>query len=435
MRIAPYGSWKSPITSDLIVSQSIGLSEIRFDGDDIYWLEARPEERGRNVVVRHVPGAPTGDDVNPKPFNARTRVHEYGGGAWTVARGALYFSNFADQRLYRVDPGSRAPVAITPEGAFRYADGVIDSPRGNWIGVREDHSKAGSEPQNTIVRISLGGDPEGGTILASGHDFYSSPKLSDDGQWLAYLAWDHPRMPWMGTTLFVVKLDERGMSVGDPVAIAGGPKESVMQPEWQPDRTASEKALFFISDRTGWWNLYRCDLATMEIQAIAPMEAEVGKPQWVFGMSAYGFAGGGRVIFAYCSKGLGKLAGIEIASGRMKTFDLPYSDFTSVRVSGDQVVFRGGSSTIPGSFVRLDLTTEKSEVSAGNPQTLADNPDLARYFTQVAGGGVSTAGGTRTAFGLYYPGIQVRTMRARRATSRRWWWSAMAGRLPRHPAC
>src|SRR5262249_49774431 len=162
----------------LIVSQSIGLTEIRFDGDDIYWLEARPEESGRSVVVRHVPGAATGDDVNPKPFNARTRVHEYGGGAGMVAKGTLYFLNFADQRLYRLDPGTRIPVAITPDEPFRYADGIFDSRRGSWIGVREDHSKPGQEPTNSIVQVSLDGAPDRGSILAGGHDFYSSPRIS-----------------------------------------------------------------------------------------------------------------------------------------------------------------------------------------------------------------------------------------------------------------
>ena len=405
MKIAPYGSWKSPITSDLIVSQSIGLTEIQFDGEEIYWLEARPEEGGRSVVVRHVPGAAKGEDVVPRPFNARTRVHEYGGGAWTVAKGVLYFSNFADQRMYRVDRGGRTPVAITPQAnpvaAWRYADGVIDLRRGNWIGVREDHSESGHEPVNTIVRVALGGEPERGAVLAAGHDFYSSPKISEDGRWLAYLAWDHPRMPWVGTTLYVVELDGAGMAVGDPVKIAGGERESVVQPEWLPGREADDRALFFISDRTGWWNLYRCDLKTLGIEAMAPMEAEFAKPQWVFGMSAYAFAGGNRVICSYSSRGLGRLGSIDLRSGRLETFDLPYTDFGSVRAAGDQVVFRGGSATIPGSFVRLDLRTEKSEVLRKSTN-VADDPGLAQYFTQVESVEFPTEGG-KTAFGLHYP--------------------------------
>jgi hypothetical protein len=283
VKIARYGSWKSPITSDLIVAQSVGLSEIRIDGRDIFWLESRPEEAGRNVVVRHAPGVASGaQDVLPKPFNARTRVHEYGGGAWNVAEKTLYFSKFADQRLYRLDAASGEPVPVSPKGAFRYADGLIDSQRQSWIGVREDHTIREREPENAIVRLDLNTpEAEGSRVVASGHDFYSSPRLSPDGRWLAYLAWDHPRMPWVGTTLYAAPLLSNGSPDGEPVKIAGGERESVFQPEWAPDG----KTLYFISDRTGWWNLYRCDLKTMAIEAVAPMEAEFGRPQWVFGMA------------------------------------------------------------------------------------------------------------------------------------------------------
>src|SRR5689334_10809689 len=203
MPTAPYGSWKSPISSDLIVAQSIGLSEVRIDQGQVYWLELRPQEQGRSAVVRQ------GADLTGPPWNVRTRVHEYGGGAWTVANGVLYFSHDADRRLYRLDPGAGAPVALTPEGAWRYGDGVIDT-HGRWIGVREDHTRGGPEPANEIVAV----DANGTTVLASGHDFFSSPRLSRDGR-LAWLAWDHPNMPWDGTTLYV-----------EGLAVAGGPEES-----------------------------------------------------------------------------------------------------------------------------------------------------------------------------------------------------------------
>ena len=171
---APYGSWKSPITSDLIVAQSIGLSEVRLDGAHIYWLESRPHEGGRTVVVSHSHG----EDLLPRPYNARTKVHEYGGGAWTVDDGSLYFSNYADQRLYRLDRGTAEPQPLTPEGPFRYADGIVDPLRRTWVGVREDHTAAGQEPVNAIVRV----DSRGLSVLASGHDFYSSPRLSPDSR-------------------------------------------------------------------------------------------------------------------------------------------------------------------------------------------------------------------------------------------------------------
>jgi dipeptidyl aminopeptidase/acylaminoacyl peptidase len=396
MKSAPYGSWKSPITSDLIVAKSIGLSEIRLDGGSVYWLESRPNEAGRYVVAGRLPGGEV--DVIPQPFNTRTRVHEYGGGAWTVAGGTLYFSNDSDQRLYRLDQGAAEPLPITPVGAFRYADGAIDLRRSAWIGVREDHTEPGREPQNTIVRIPVNvSDRSAAQVLASGHDFYSSPRLSPDGRWLAYLAWDHPRMPWVGTTLYALPLDADGMPAGKPMTIAGGERESVFQPEWTPDGAA----LIFVSDRTGWWNLYRCGLDTLKSEALAPMEAEFGQPQWVFGMSTYALAGAGRLVCSYVSKGLGRLGTIELSTGRLTLLDLPYSDFSSVRAQGDQVVFRAGSARIPATFVLLDLGTGKAE-TVKQSTAVADDPDLAQYFTRVESIEFPTEG-KRTAFGLYYP--------------------------------
>jgi dipeptidyl aminopeptidase/acylaminoacyl peptidase len=389
MQTAPFASWKSPITSDLIVAQSIGLSEIRLDGHDVYWLESRPHEAGRNVVVSHAGGK----DLLPRPFHARSKVHEYGGGAWTVADGVLYFCNFTDQRLYRLDRGAGEPQPLTPEGLFRYADGVIDRQRSGWVGVREDHTVSGHEPTNAIVRV----DASGTRVLASEHDFYSSPRLSPDGQWLAWLAWDHPRMPWEGTTLYSVRLDVQGMPTGTPIAIAGGERESVFQPEWSPD--GSE--LFFISDRTGWWNLYRCGLDTRKIAAITPMEAEFGQPQWVFGMSTYAFASADRLVCASTSKGLGRLAIVDLTSGQLTDLELPYTDFSSVRADGDRVVFRAGSASTPATFVLLDLSNGKTE-TLKQSTSVSDDPELARYFTQVEAIEFPTTG-NRAAFGLYYP--------------------------------
>jgi len=393
MQTAPYGSWLSPITSDLIVAQAVGLSEVRFDGDEIYWLESRPQEAGRSVVVSQR----TGKDVLPVPFNARTRVHEYGGGAWTVADGVLYFSHFADQRLYSLKPGATEPQPLTLEstekGALRYADGVIDRRRGAWLGVREDHSLGGPEPVNSLIRVDGGGV----TVLASGHDFYLSPRLSPDGRRLAWIAWDHPRMPWEGTTLYAVELSEDGLPSGNPVAIAGGERESVFQPEWAPEG----RELFFISDRTGWWNIYRYDPDTRKTDAVAPREAEFGQPQWVFGMSTYAFAGAGRLVCSYASKGLSSLAVIDLNSGRFTPLDLPYTDYSSVRAHGDRVVFRAGSATAATCYVLLDLanaTTEILKQSTG----LADDPRVARCFTGVETIEFPTEG-DRTAFGLYYP--------------------------------
>jgi dipeptidyl aminopeptidase/acylaminoacyl peptidase len=369
MPVALYASWRSPISSDLIVAQSVNLPEVRIDGGRVYWLEGRPQERGRYVVV-----AAEGGDLTPAPFNVRTRVHEYGGGSWTVANGVLYFSNFADGRLYR----DLAP--ITPEGAYRYADLIID-PQGRVVAVREDHT-GGGEPVNTIVRIDTSGRAE---ILAEGHDFFSSPRLSPDGRHFAYLAWDHPRMPWDGTELYL-----------DGTRIAGGSAESIFQPEFAPDGST----LLYVSDRSGWWNLYRYDLSSGATHDIAPMSAEFGEPQWVFGMSIYAFAGPGRLVCACNENGLGRLAVIDLATRALTPIDTPYTDFSSVRAEGGRVVFRAGSPKTPAAIVTLDLATGKTEVLK-QATTAADDPAISRCFT--APQAIEYPSGSRTAHGLFYP--------------------------------
>jgi hypothetical protein len=226
-KTAAYGSWKSPITSDL-VAQSITLSEARFDGEDVYWLEGRPQGSGRLVVVRASTVNGHATDVTSKPYNARTRVHEYGGASWLVADGDVYFSNFADGRLYRQPSNSSHPVPLTPapavpERQWRFADGVIDRSRQRWIGVREDHAGDG-EPINTVVAVDLHQPGrESGRVLVGGHDFLAAPRLSPDGRWLVWLTWDHPNMPWNGTTLWLSELDGSGNAAWANSVVAGCP--------------------------------------------------------------------------------------------------------------------------------------------------------------------------------------------------------------------
>lgn len=399
-RIAPYGSWRSPITSDLIVSQSIGLSEVRLDGGNVYWLEGRPQERGRSTIVKA--GAEGGADIVPPPYNVRTRVHEYGGGAWTVTDGTLYFSNLSDGRLHRLDAGAVGPEPITAEpaqpGLRRYSDGVIDRPRRRWIGVLEDHTDK-AEPVNTIVAVDLDGPAAGrGRLLAGGHDFVSSPRLSPDGSKLVWLAWDHPDMPWNGTTLYLADLDEGG-APSEPQAIAGGRGESIFQPEWSPDGSH----IVLVSDRSGWWNLHRLDPATRSIEPIAPMAAEFGQPQWVFGMSTYAFAGPQRIVCTYSQGGLGRLAVIDLASGALQTVGTPFTQFASVRAAGDRVVFVAGAPALATGIVELDLKSGEQRILK-KATDLLDNPELSigEYLTSVRSIEFPTSGG-KTAFGLFYP--------------------------------
>jgi dipeptidyl aminopeptidase/acylaminoacyl peptidase len=400
-KTASYGSWKSPITSDLIVAQSIGLSDVRLDGETVYWLESRPQEQGRNVVVR---GEDDGRqiDVTPQPLNARTRVHEYGGGSWTVSDGAVYFSNFADGRLYRQTTSAPAPQPLTPAPpapgrGWRFADGVIDHHRNRWIGVREDHTADG-EPVNTVVAIDLetGADP--GRVLLGGHDFFCSPRLSPDGRWLVALAWDHPNMPWNGTLLYLAELGEDG-TPSTPQLIAGGSAESVFQPEWSPDGGA----IVFVSDRSGWWNLYSFDLATRTTRALAPMTAEFGLPQWNLGTSTYAFAGADRIVCAYSERGLGRLSVLDLTSGSLRPLDTPFTEFGSVRAAGDRVVFRAAAPDHPASVVVLDLASGRSTILKQSTDLL-DRPEsrIADYLTKVESVEFPTTDG-ETAFGLFYP--------------------------------
>src|SRR5215510_8488226 len=265
----PFGSWKSPITSDLIVAGTIGLGEILLYGEDIFWIESRPSEAGRSVIVRRTPDGNT-SDVTPPGFNARTTAHEYGGGSYIVDDDTVYFSNFTDQQLYRQRLG-QSPERITSAEKIRFADGVLDHRRNQIYCVQEDHSAGGRDAVNTIVKVNIAGNTSG-EVIVSGNEFYSSPRLSPDGKRLAWLTWNHPNMPWDGTELWVGELDDNGRILGARL-IAGGKSESVFQPKWSP-----RGVLHFVSDRSGWWNLYRW--VDDRIESLTEIEAEFGAPQW-----------------------------------------------------------------------------------------------------------------------------------------------------------
>jgi dipeptidyl aminopeptidase/acylaminoacyl peptidase len=348
---APYGSWRSPITSDLIVAGTIGLDQVALDGTDVYWIEARPAEAGRNVIVQRTPDGQT-IDRTPQPFNARTRVHEYGGGAYAVVDGVLYFSNFSDQRLYRQERGAR-PRPITPEAELRYADAVIDRGRRRLICVCEDHTVAGREPANRLVSVALDGE-DAPHELASGSDFYSSPRLSPDGARLAWLTWNHPNMPWDGTELWVAEVAADG-TIGTPQRVAGGIDESIAQPEWSPDGI-----LHFVSDRTGWWNLYRASAAGIE--PLCSMPAEFARPQWVFGLSSYAFGSAGQLICTFTEQGSWRLAILDLATRQLEPIAMPYTEIRSLRAGSGRAVFVAGSPAEPAAVVQFDLGTQQREV-------------------------------------------------------------------------
>ncbi len=385
--IAPYGSWKSPITSDLIVSETMGLEQIALDGSDIYWIESRPAEGGRYVVVRMSLRGEI-EDMTPAPVvNVRTRVHEYGGGAYAVLNRTLFFSNFADQRLYRQDPDS-SPRPITPAGDLRYADGVIDSRRNKMICVCEDHSVPGKEAINSLVAIDLDGR-ESKKVLAQGYDFYSSPRLSPDGSRLAWLAWNHPNMPWDGTELWIGEF-EKNESLGGAELVAGGLEESIFQPEWSPDGI-----LHFVSDRTGWWNLYRWHNG--HLVALTEMEAEFAEPQWRFRLSTYSFVSPDHIICAFTQDGIWKLASLNTTRREIDPFALPFTEISDVRACKDYVVFIAGSPTEPISVVKLDIRSRETQILRRSSKVAANEGYLSRPETIAY-----PTGGGLPAHALYY---------------------------------
>jgi dipeptidyl aminopeptidase/acylaminoacyl peptidase len=350
----PYGSWPSPITAASLVERAVSLSDLRADAGALYWIEGRPAEAGRQVIVRWAPGEEP-VDVLPPPFSARTLVHEYGGAAFAVAAGTVYFSNFADQRIYRGD------TPITPDDGSRYADYDVHGDRLVCVRERGD--------VNDIVEVRDGEL----TVVAAGHDFYASPRFAPDGR-LAWLAWDHPRMPWDGTLL---EPGPASRSEGRSGPVAGGPDESVTQPTWSP---AGE--LHWISDRTGWWNLYAGG------EPLAPMEAEFAEPDWVFGNSNYDFLPDGRVVASWTGA-----LGIVGAD----PLDLPFTVFASVTALGDKVAAIAASPTQAPAVVVIDpATSEVSVVRESRP--IPVDPG---YLSTPRPITFATDGGT--AHALFYP--------------------------------
>ena len=409
---APYGSWSSPITSDLIVASTIGLSGILLDGTDVYWLEARPREGGRSVIVRcTADGSPA--DLTPriagtgeKAFSVRSRVHEYGGGSYLVSSGVIYFCNDADQRLYRQEPEAM-PVPITPEATrprgLRYADGVVDTRRTRMIWVREDHTTVALEPVNTLVEIPLDGSrPQ--RVLQSGRDFYAAPRLSADGGKLAWLEWNHPNMPWIGCELWVAECAADG-SIENKRLIAGGDDESIFQPEWSPDGT-----LYFVSDRAQasldgrWWNLFRVRGDALDtpapIDPIYPLAGEFGRAQWQFRLSTFALTSPSQLVCTYVQDGVHRMSAVDLATLEARLLATEYEDISSVRATADRVYFCGGSPTSPTAIVELHPGSGRSTIL--KLSTTQDVEAYRGYLSVAEPVTFDTDEGLRS-HGLFYP--------------------------------
>lgn len=390
----PFGAWDSPITAAAMTEASVGLSAIGLWHDRPAWLETRPSEKGRVVLVADAgPGAPP-VDLSPPDHNLRSRVHEYGGGAVAIRGDRIAYVNFGDQRLYRLDPAAGAR-ALTGESlqqgdpAVRFADMDFDPRRERLAAVREDHRGQG-EPANAIVLVDWNGGDGFGVVVDDRHDFVACPRFSPDGRWLCWLGWDHPNMPWDGCTLWRAPIDADG-AVGMPERVAGGTDEAVFQPEWGPDGS-----LCYVSDRTGWWNLYR-RVADRD-EAVCPRPAEFGLPLWQFGMRSYAILPDGSLIAAIIEEGVSHLH--AIAGGVATPIALPFASAARPIWTERGLLVSGSYHDRPSVLAIAEL-----DAAAGPPRILRrSSPFVADAgFVSPAQAISFPTGSGAVAHGFYYP--------------------------------
>ncbi len=344
----PYGAWPSPVTAEMLTESPPGVLEPGDNGQVPMWVESRPQEKGRYVLVTGTPDGPL--DLTPEPFNVRNRVHEYGGGSWAADGDLVVFANFADNRLYQLDGIGNEPRPITPEGGYRFGDLQLDRVSDRIVCVREDHTDPAREPVNTIVALDLDGpNEEGGTILVSGGDFVSSPRLSRDGSKLAWIEWNHPDMPWDETVLSWATLSS-GNALGEPQIVANGVRESAILPGW--DR---QNRLVFVSDRTGWWHLYRLGDDGEQTQ-LTGGEVEHGIPLWQFGASTWAELVDGTTVTAWTANGVWNLRSIGAGTSELAPITLPFTTMSDVHVhpDGQRVMLRAGSAHEPAALIVVD---------------------------------------------------------------------------------
>ena len=385
MKQAPYGTWHSPLAAADLASSAIALNYVAVLEKTPYWVESRPIEGGRSVIVTSA-GNGAVKELTPPGFNVRTRVHEYGGTPYALARDAVYFSNFTDQRLYAHRHG-REPVALTPAG-YRYADYELDSTGKRLFCVREDHTGSG-EPKNTLVMIDTArGGP--GTVLFEGSDFVAYPRLSPDGRQLAWITWNHPDLPWDTTTLHVATLTDAGLSA--VTAVTRGVEESVSEPRWDSDGT-----LYFVSDRSDWWNLYR--YADKQVTPIFACDAEISGPLWNLGQSRYALDGRGQAVVSYSVAARDKLGVVDLNAGKLTPLDLPFTGLSSIQLTtADMVVAIAASATEEAALVSIDFKSGAYRVLR-TPGSLR----LEKRFISVAEAIEFPTAGGLTAHAFYYP--------------------------------
>lgn len=378
--MAPFGSWRSPITADVVSGADRRLGGIALAGDGrLLWIEGRPEEKGRMVIVKEEDNPV---DVIPQEFAARTLAQEYGGGAFAVDKSVVVFSNYKDQRLYKQTIGTGGPpVPLTPDyGApnVSYADGVFDPHFDRYVTVMEDRRKDSLNSTTTIAAINLSGsDVHEPKVLISGNDFYAFPRIDQNKKRIAWIEWSHPNMPWDKSELWVGYFAESG-DLTKRVCIAGGNRlliESPSEPKWSP-----KGELFFVTDRgSGFWNIYKWVEQTNEIVPVYSLDAEFTRPLWVFGISSYDFLGNSdHIVFSYRQQGKSHLGVLDCDSGSISLLDIPFSDLSDVVAADDYFYIEGASASIPRSIAKVTLNESKTKV-VNFSIAWSSSPDLVQY--------------------------------------------------------
>jgi dipeptidyl aminopeptidase/acylaminoacyl peptidase len=354
-----------------------------------YWLEGRSTEGGRNTLMCHGMDGQT-RELTPLPFNVRSRVHEYGGGAYAVAGDTLLFADFRDNQWYQQHADGAAHPITDGDPQFRYADPTPDLPRQRVIMVCEDHHSSDLQPENTLCALALDGASTR-TVLARGHDFYAAPRLSPDGRHLTWLCWDHPRMPWQGSELWLAAVQADG-SLGPAQKIAGGEEEAVCQPCWSPDGT-----LYFVSDRSGWWNIYRWQDG--QATCVHTRAAEFGAPHWMFANAMLGFVDASTLVCQYLEQGISHLARIDTASGQLQEIELDYTDISALAVDAHGVLMIAGAPHRAAEVVHLHWQADGSTRSQVLASSIRELPD-ASWLSQATS--ISYPSNGRTAHAFYY---------------------------------
>ncbi|XP_060187216.1 uncharacterized protein LOC132616664 isoform X1 [Lycium barbarum] len=411
----PYGSWKSPITADIVSGSSKRLGGFAVDSFGyLFWLESRPTESGRAVIVKE-PGKPGEDpiDVTPKDFAVRTLAQEYGGGDFCIAGDTLIFSNYKDQRLYKqsILSTDSAPLPLTSDYGGRsvcYADGVFDSRFNRYVTVREDQRESGINAITTIVSIDLSNSSaQEPRLLVGGNDFYASPRIDAKGERMAWIEWGHPNMPWDRSELWVGYISDNG-DVQKRICVAGGDPnlvESPTEPQW-----SSQGELYFVTDRkSGFWNIYKWVESSNEVLPVYSLDAEFTRPLWVFGMKSYDFLENHDqntlIACSYRENGKSYLGVLDVTQGKVSVLDIPFTDINNITSGVNSLYVEGASAVHPSSIAKVTLDDQRTEVidfkimwSSSSLSEMYNSyysrPELIKFPTDVPG---------QSAYAYFYP--------------------------------